>query len=1003
MNRLFWILLLCVLPGIAYADNEVYTASGKVWDLYVFGNGPAVAGILKSINAMVATPGYRHLLWFLATAAMFGWGIVIGMSAQNIQKFAPFFVSMLLVLYFLVGFPGVNNSKGLVAYVNVIDRNDTSTVNFVPTAAVVGIPAAIISQIGNWLTKSVELNFSTPQQLQMRGGSSFMMGQRLLNDATQIHIRNPYLRESMSSYVQDCVIPMMAVGSVDPAGLLSSTNVWKDLKSENEGVMTVYWGQQPSVRGGQASRGGEVRSCKTAYTNISDDLVTYAPELLTAAAGAAENTPIFSYTSASLDSAMTWFSGGGAGARSGSGAEAIKQTAVINTFQGSFASAAAMSNNSEMMTAISTAQAEKSQKSGWIAAAQLMNNMMGYVYAFLQAFVIGIGPIMAAALLIPGLGFAVLKNYLQILLWLVMWDPLMAIVQYIMAIYGAQDLAPILAIAGGGFTMSNMVAVTEKTNNMLIAGAFFATTIPLLAWGLVKGSIAFTEFISHGIGANMGQAAGAQAATGNLNLDNVSMGNMAMHKSSMEWASTGGAKETVSHHSGASASSVFSAGGSVAGTAAGNGSTVASAKRSDAIKESKAKADDYTKSASETKTTADQLSVGLGRDLVSSASTSSKGGASGSKQDGAELDKSVLVSAANAFRQAVTDGKGEVWKNTFNQEMGYQAKFGVGAKGAKGGKSDGAPTAGAELAGGTSRTWVNAGTHEAAVKTSIDKANQATAQYAEGVKTKQGEGTTQSVGAEGSTGMTDSDKKAYLRQKSAALQIQQLETASQKFTDSAQVETARSQELTSNITYGMKRTELANRFAANNPGNSSPLDDIKPQAAAAQLIADTNNALAKGKNLTQRVDSDSNTGTITMNGGQAGNPALTSQIRNIDSSANGVRRNATALTSIAPEGAQARQNLANSFENKAPDSLTSQFEKEKASAPPLDRTVIPKTSEIKEDAERITADTLGERPGLYTEKEGNQANVDAAKSKLDADKKARRDKEPPLEPTGSVL
>lgn len=191
---------------------------------------------------------------------------------------------------------------------------------------------------------------------------------------------------------------------------------------------------------------------------------------------------------------------------------------------------ASNANASELMTALSTEQAKQSQKDSWLTGAAIFQSMMGYVYSVLQAFVFAITPIILAALLLPGFGRAILKNFGQILLWLVLWDPLLAIISFIMAGYAQHDIAP--AVTAGGLTIANISIVSQKTATLTTAAGFLATMVPMIAWGLVKGSIAFTEFISHGVGSSFANSAGQMLATGNAALDNSSMHNRSFSKES---------------------------------------------------------------------------------------------------------------------------------------------------------------------------------------------------------------------------------------------------------------------------------------------------------------------------------------------------------------------------------------------------------------------------------------------------------------------------------------
>jgi hypothetical protein len=179
------------------------------------------------------------------------------------------------------------------------------------------------------------------------------------------------------------------------------------------------------------------------------------------------------------------------------------------------------------MLSTAIAQADQAQRSSWYTTVTVFHNMTGYVYIVLQAFVLALVPIIAVMLLIPGMGAKIFLNYLQVLLWLVLWGPLFALDNFVSAVLTGTDMHNLLA---PGLTMLNSAVVKESTVNMGLAAGFLGTLIPLLAWGIVKGSFAFTEFIMAGMASSFAQQAGSLAATGNVSLGNTSLDNVGMNK-----------------------------------------------------------------------------------------------------------------------------------------------------------------------------------------------------------------------------------------------------------------------------------------------------------------------------------------------------------------------------------------------------------------------------------------------------------------------------------------
>ncbi len=604
---LFLLALLLLVPGLSFAEaGEVThkTASGWVsgWDIYAFGNGQIVVDILKGIRLLMVpdygSSGFRSLLLFLATVGFVVLAIGAGFDpGKNLMRM---FGHLLLVFFVLYA------STSLTADVIVVDPLSerrgiaAGTVENVP--ALVALPAAITSEVGNYFTRSIETNFSVPSTFAMAQENSgqFNLFGRMMEESSQYVFSSPELRRSIAAYSADCVVPAIATGRLvgpTPDGpqqgvqaLTNTSDMLATLKSAtHKSIMTKYFPMASSgdewrtlagspdlseipVPTGGTLRGalmgfGAVVTCEGAIAAIEADITRSASELLGKGNDAWSKTG----TATTYETAMTMMlqqvAGGAPGINTPAGY--IRQQALLNVSNGSFRQAAMQTGNNELMQAAAIAQAEASQKSAWVTGFALFNNMMGYVYVVLQCFIFAVTPMVVVALMIPGMGKAIFTNYAQILVWLTLWQPMLAIVNYIITLFGINAVSGI--VATGGLTMSNKAVITEKTNDLMVAAQFLGTMVPLITWGLVKGAMAFTEFISSGVGSSFAASAGASAATGNLSMNNMSMDNTSTSKFNTAMSSTVGTQEVSAFGNAGAGLMTQQAGGS---GATANGSAV---------------------------------------------------------------------------------------------------------------------------------------------------------------------------------------------------------------------------------------------------------------------------------------------------------------------------------------------------------------------------------------------------------------------------------------------
>jgi len=329
--------------------------------------------------------------------------------------------------------------------------------------------------------------------------------------------------------------------------------------------------------------------------------------------------------------------------------------------------------NNELMTAASIAQAEQSQRSSWVAGFHVFNNMMGYVFTVLQAFIFAITPMIVVALMVPGLGKSIFTNYAQILIWLTLWMPMLALINYIITLFGTTSIETAMSMSDG-VSLSNKGEISVRTTNLVIAAQFLGTMTPLLTWGLVKGAMAFTEFISSGVGSAFASQAGASAATGNMSLNNMSMDNTSMNKFNTAMSSTVGTQATNAFtNAGALMTSHDLAGSGVS-------------KSGGAVDYSRAASDSYSKSIQESK----QISEAMNAAFANSSSVEGAIAYASSHGDSRvrEMAASRIRSAADAVgagsgigeNLAITSGTANGTTVQNNKQLQNTVDVGAGGK-----------------------------------------------------------------------------------------------------------------------------------------------------------------------------------------------------------------------------------------------------------------------------------------------------------------------------------
>lgn len=509
--------------GSAYANgNVINLGSNNVWTVYAFGNAQAVADAFRALTNFAASGTFQSIVGLIAVLGVLGVGLSGGFNPAMAKRFIGYVVGVFLVCYV---FFGVTNNGPLVVNVEVIDTVDMTWKAPVTVPAVVGIPAAIISTAGYRITEAIEASFQLPTQLKMSQGAPFNLAAAMIADASQARITDSNLASSLAYYVQDCFTIGVAQGALRADTLLTSTDFLTDIRFASDAVMVNTLLQDPVGTPG-------IVSCSQAWQLISDAVnkqgSTAADFLKDASAWS--KTPAMSVVNSAADSLAQWATNSGIT----DGAALVKQSAILTAFRGAYSQAANQTGNSDFLTGIAMTQATESQRTSWITGAEIFNKTMGYIFAILQVFVYAITPLVLCAALVPGLGIALLKNFAQILLWLAIWQPMLAIVNFIVLSMQQSDLGGILSngAAGYGFTLNNMGIVSEKAATLRAAASMVGTMVPALAWAMVKGSVDFSRVIGSAVGENFAQGAANTMTTGNYSLNQASMDSFTANKHS---------------------------------------------------------------------------------------------------------------------------------------------------------------------------------------------------------------------------------------------------------------------------------------------------------------------------------------------------------------------------------------------------------------------------------------------------------------------------------------
>jgi hypothetical protein len=552
------------LPGLAFASTIMPGGGNNAWDVYTMGNGSAIVQILQATVAIVNDSVYRTLLLTVATAGFIFLAIQAGFDFG--KNFLRMF-SYIIVVWFVV-----MTSTKITINLQVDDELNHQYQGVSDVPAVVGLPASIISGVGHWLAQDIATTFGVDPMLSVSGGKGGGLGGgfnifgNMLEDANNFVITDPNLKKSIAAFTGDCVVSGLGMGFISPDQLQTSSNLWETMgKGIPPAVFTRYYPptnsdgsiptsltcgtEQLSINGAM----GTVASCGAAYTCITNDLGNHAQGLLAAKQTQWASTGALTMYAGAFQAAITQV---GNGNNTGIGADGqitpqalVQQEALINEMHGAFRAAAVATGDNALLVNANVASAEQQQRSAFYVGSLVTEHMAGYIYTVLQAFLFALVPIIIVAMLIPGLGRQIAISYMQMLVWLALWEPMYEIVNFLIMAFSHQSVAVTFSSFNGP-TLGSQYTMSEQTSNLVAAARMLGSSVPILALGLVKGGIALEKFAADALGSQFSNAAGSAAGLGAFNEGSVSLASVAGSKYNTASESVVGNGQTVAKFGG---------------------------------------------------------------------------------------------------------------------------------------------------------------------------------------------------------------------------------------------------------------------------------------------------------------------------------------------------------------------------------------------------------------------------------------------------------------------
>ena len=451
----------------------------------------AVTGVLVAAFSGLFSPGRFH-----------GWGWLFGF----------------LFLYHVLFLP-----KTEVVVVDKLGSQPPVVIGNVPLG--VAFFGHFTSKVGDVMTRFFETAFQVipAPDAQLPGELAYqkngvMFGNRVIQASRSVNVADPQLRTDLIAFVYNCTLYDLQDGTIDPAVFAQSTDIWALMGNPNPARFSTF-GNPVTVD-----------TCPKVYAYLANRLpaeVARARSIL-----AFQLNPSLDPASAQgvIDSQLeqAYYKTRIATAAQ-SAADLLRQNIMLNLVQDTSSIAGQKINDpASLMIATARANATASINSSFLTMGKVAEQALPLIRNVIEAIIYAVFPFVFLLFLLAhgrGLGLAI-KSFVLSLVWIQLWPPLYAILNYVATLASARTLEAAARMGGGvqGLALETASGIYRGAISDQAVAGYMVISIPIIATAIIKGGeVAFQAVTGVGTIQSAVSSESSAASKGNVTQDAVSL------------------------------------------------------------------------------------------------------------------------------------------------------------------------------------------------------------------------------------------------------------------------------------------------------------------------------------------------------------------------------------------------------------------------------------------------------------------------------------------------
>jgi len=481
-------------------------------EIVAYWNGAQLRDLFESIVFIV---GGSDFLGLLRTVAVFGLLIMTTMAVLRSRAIEPMaYIAALALFYSLMLVPKMSLT------IKDVRSGNVYVVGNVPYG--VGVFASAASHIGVWLTDTFEAAFAPADALKF-SRFGVVYPERLVSSLQQLGPVTPQGREMLAGLMKDCVVPEMLDSSAKATEIINSKEIWVTIRSGgwlNAARYTV------DLTGAPVSCPDHANAIDTYLTNVEiPEMQKYLgirmlPDHANPSAAIATSLPQVEAQLLGMARSMQ---------------QSLTQSAMIDMVPKGVALAGASGQPLQVAMNLASSQANMASDINYKSMATVARDALPKVRNTVEFIIIASFPLMLIMVIAAGhYAGSMLRTYFVMLLWVQLWAPLYAVLNYLVISTDTNPLNQLITAYGGNTIASAGLIQEFGSSSSAIAGGL-TVLVPIIAYYLAsRAEIAATSMVSSLMqpAQQAGGAMAAQAAQGNVSMGNVSWGNVSTNNAS---------------------------------------------------------------------------------------------------------------------------------------------------------------------------------------------------------------------------------------------------------------------------------------------------------------------------------------------------------------------------------------------------------------------------------------------------------------------------------------